>query len=86
MPIAWTLLLRCEPRASGQTPSGACGCASSWLRWGDAWQRRYDPYAPTAEAPGAGAAPAENVYEKSKGLLAAARLTGGVEVDTGRGQ
>ncbi len=46
----------------------------------------YDPYAPLNEAPGAGAGAAENVYEKSKGLLEAARLTGGVEVDTTRGQ
>ena len=45
---------------------------------------RYDPYAPTNAEPAAAAA-GENVYEKSKGLLAMARLSGGVEVDTDRG-
>ncbi len=45
---------------------------------------RYDPYAPVnAEPPPPPAG--ENVYEKSKGLMAAARLTGGVEVDEDRG-
>jgi hypothetical protein len=44
----------------------------------------YDPYAPTNAEP-AEPPPGENVYEKSKGLMAMARITGGVEVDEDRG-
>ena len=43
----------------------------------------HDPYAGVAEK--AKSAPAENVFEKSKAVFAAARLAGGVEVDEDRG-
>ena len=47
-------------------------------------RRSYDPYAPVNGEPAA-PPPGENVYEKSKGLMAMARLTGGVQVDEDRG-
>ena len=50
-------------------------------------RHRYDPYAPVEEAggPASGKAATQNMYERSKDLMAAARLTGGVEVDSSRG-